>query len=256
MRRILEEQARLYLEAEVGRVSEGRPPACADATEGVRVQMSEEIRKMLEKVHEALALDLRTALQLIVADALPAWVLRAGKAQQQRQQALAQLENRLTPEMAAWEICCRLAHTSHAASLATVRALVKEGVISLELGPDASLCLNCDAGLTRDADHPGTKALQSLTEAGVLVPDGPAGGPPGRWKLEPQALLPKPEDRAASLLSLQRHLEMPRESPLPGDLHLEQQDQDLDQQDSEPQERRKAPGPDPAQRTVVKPRPQ
>ncbi len=149
-----------------------------------------------------MALDLPTLLQLILGEALPGWIPRAEKAQQQRQQALARLENRLSPEMATWDAYCRVAHASHADALNAVRSLIEDGAVELELDTDAVLHLisNLEVSPTSQGseDHPGRKALRGLIAAGVLVPDETGDTPRTTWRLEPQPLLTKLTDQRSS----------------------------------------------------------
>src|SRR5262249_16987723 len=146
-----------------------------------------------EKACAGLALDAPVLLQLLIADALPAWVLKANRARQQRQQTIARLEGRLSPEMAAWESYCQCAPDAYSASLTQLADLIEEGTIRLEIDGNAGLRLALAPGAGWEAegsvDHPGRKALQELTEAGVLAPDGPEEGSGGRWRLDPKALV-------------------------------------------------------------------
>src|SRR5262245_6251038 len=65
VRKILEEQTDLYLQP--GRLSSGPREAGA----GVLVQLPEEVRGLLGKVCEGLALDLPTVLRLVLTDGVP-----------------------------------------------------------------------------------------------------------------------------------------------------------------------------------------
>jgi hypothetical protein len=184
VRQILEEQAESYLEP--GRLRSGPREAGA----GVLVQLPEGIQGLLNKACEGLAVDAATLLRLIVTDALPGWVLRAGRAQQQRHEALARLEGRLTPELAVWRAHCRLAPAPLAGHLGAVSQLVEEGAVRLEVGGDGELYVELAAEAGGEgkagADQPGANALRELAAAGALVPERP-DGPWGRWRLEPRA---------------------------------------------------------------------
>ena len=171
VRKVLEEQTDLYLQP--GRLSSGPREAGA----GVLVQLPEEVRGLLNKACEGLALDVPTLVRLIVTDALPGWVLRAGRAQQQRQQALARLEGRLSPARAVFTAYCRLAPARLAGLLGEVGRLIDEGAVLLEVGTDGELYVE----LAREAgaDH---NAVREMATAGAFVPE--PGGAWGRWRLE------------------------------------------------------------------------
>jgi hypothetical protein len=207
VRRILEDQASLYLEKGTARASAEHPPVCS-RTGFCTIHLQEETRKLAERVCEGMALDLPTLLQMILAEALPGWILRAGKAQQQRQQALARLENRLSPAKATWNAYCRVAHASHAASLSAVGTLINEGVVELELDTGSVLHLISNLELSSVSenaeDHPGRKALKELIAAGILVPDETGNPPRSTWRLESQALLTKAKNRLADHRPSQR----------------------------------------------------
>src|SRR5262249_31372416 len=132
---------------------------------------------------------------------LPAWVLKANRARQQRQQTIARLEGRLTPEMAAWETYCQWAPDAYSTSFTQLGKLIEEGTIRLEIDGNAILRLALVPGAGWDAegsvDHPGKKALVELSEAGVLAPDGPEEGSGGRWRLDPKALLRTAKPKSA-----------------------------------------------------------
>jgi hypothetical protein len=176
VRKILEEQTDLYLEP--GRLHSGPREAGAGV---LVVEVAAEVRTLLDKVCQGLAVDLATVLRLILADSLPNWVVRAGRAQQQRRQALARLEGRLSPELAAWRVYCRLAPARLAGLLGEVGRLIDEGAVRLEVGTDGELYLELDAEAS--ADH---NAVRELVTAGVLVPERPEGAW-GRWRLQPRA---------------------------------------------------------------------
>ena len=171
VRKILEEQTDLYLEP--GRLHSGPREAGA----GVLVQLPEEIRDLLAKACAGLAIDAATLLRLIVVDGLPAWLLRAGRAQQQRHEALARLEGRLSPARAVFTAYCRLAPARLAGLLGEVGRLIDEGAVLLEVGTDGELYVE----LAREAgaDH---NAVREMATAGAFVPE--PGGAWGRWRLE------------------------------------------------------------------------
>jgi hypothetical protein len=163
-------------------------PALASVT----LHLPDEIRELANRACAGLAVDLPTLLQLVVTEALPAWVLRGGKALQLRQQAIASLENQPTPAMATWMTYRRLAPPQHAASLDHIRTLVEEGTVQLELDSAAVLYVvvpeaggvHQNAALSLE-----DKPFKDLIAAGVLVPDEAQDSVRRRWKLEPQALV-------------------------------------------------------------------
>jgi hypothetical protein len=185
VRQILEEQADTYL-------GPGRGAAGASEDgDGLALQLSAEVTDLAGKVCAGLGLDLPTLLRLVVTDALPGWVLRAGKARQQRQQALERLQNRLTAEMATWDAYARAAPERFAEAFRRGRQLIEEGTVRLDLEPDGTLYL-----VAEPADAPGAtrgstaeNALQELMTAEMLVRDLPADSSGTRWRFVPQKLL-------------------------------------------------------------------
>src|SRR6266545_6746504 len=179
VRRLLEER---------GEQAPGAMPAVATVT----LRLPEEIQDLADRACAGLAVDLPPLLQLVVTEALPAWVLRGGKALQQRQQARDSLENKPTPEMAAWITYRRLASPQHAASLDHIRGLMEEGAVRLELDSEALLYVVIpEATVAQESAAVSAegKAFKDLAAAGVLVPDEAEDGVRTRWKLDPQALL-------------------------------------------------------------------
>ncbi|MHB1423792.1 MAG: hypothetical protein ACYC3I_11475 [Gemmataceae bacterium] len=207
VRRILEDQASLYFEKGTARAGVDRSAAIPGS--GVyMVHLQQGISEMAERVCDGLALDMPTLIQMILAEALPEWIVRAGKAQQLRQQALARLDNRPSPERATWDAFCCTAHPSHTASLGGVKSLIEDGLVELEVEPEAQLRLVSKLELTDASqtpeDHAGCKALKELVTAGVLIPDEIGDAPHKSWRLEPRALLKKAVDRSADERAIQR----------------------------------------------------
>jgi hypothetical protein len=153
-----------------------------------------------------LAVDLPTLLQLVVTEALPAWVLRGGKALQLRQQAMASLENQPTPAMAAWLTYRRLASPQHTAALDHIHGLKATGAVRLELDSEAVLYVAIPevTGATEHATVSAEdKAFKDLIAAGVLVPDEGQDGLRGRWRLDARGLLAA-KDRTTATSTTER----------------------------------------------------
>jgi hypothetical protein len=188
VRRILEEQADLYLAA--GKPSFGSEQTAMRTGAGasIFVSLAEPIRQLAEKACAGLAVDLPTLLQLIVTEALPDWIMRASRSQQRRLQALNRLEKKRTPELAVWEVYQGLASAATAASFEQVRSLIDEGIIRLELDEGGNLFLIVDTESTgtaaRGVEKRGEQGVQTLLKAGVLAPDEAYHGTGRRLRLD------------------------------------------------------------------------
>src|SRR5262249_25125610 len=139
------------------------------------------------KACSGLGIELPTLLVLVITDALPAWILRAGRSQRQLEAALARLEQRHTPELAVWETYRRRAPASAAARFEQLGRMIEEGVVALELDSDVVPSLTLDpttpgAPASRDEDT-ATRVIGSLVADGALTADGPSDQPVKRWRL-------------------------------------------------------------------------
>jgi hypothetical protein len=192
VRKILEEQADLYLEATkylVGRSGKENRAMLSAGGASIMLQLPQEVRELASKVCEGLVLDLPTLLQLIITEAMPSWVVKASKARHQRQQALHRLENQLTPEKAVWETYFHLAPDQYTSYFRILDTFIERGEIELDLDEEAQLFLLLNMEMTSEiyrnqTNHPAIVAMHYLLNAKILVREDIYEGSGSKWRLE------------------------------------------------------------------------
>ena len=190
LRRIIEDQADRYLASETWPPRDGQMETRSAPPAEISITLSPEIRALADQAAVAIGMNLPTLLQQIVTEALPNWVLRAGNAKRQREEALAELEGRETRASIAWKIHRQMAPSaSHTAALDEVDALINQGMVNRELDPAGNLILTCLEAATVSAgasENPEMAILDKLVAAGALISEGSEQAPGRRWKLRPE----------------------------------------------------------------------